>query len=61
MPKKLSKKQQVAEAARLTFYKHWHDQFRRNPKYAEWSAEKKAKGRARKMKAYDKKAALALA
>ena len=59
MPR-LSKKQKEEQAkleakrARNKVYKYWHDQYRRNPKYAEWTKDKCSKALARRMKKYDK-------
>ena len=49
-----SKTTEVASKQRNAFYKHWHDQYRRNKKYSEWDQEKKFKALKRKMKKYDK-------
>jgi hypothetical protein len=38
---------------RTKFYKHWHDQYRRNPKYAEWDRAKRLRALKVRMRKYD--------
>jgi hypothetical protein len=52
-------KEQKLEAERLKFYKHWHDQYRRNSKYSEWTREKKLGALKRRMAKYDREKVLA--